>query len=84
MDKTAGPESILHCIAEYTDHEVHSKLFIGRFIFAVPTVWGKVTLAITVRLVEGVAAGMFVTAAYTMLPQLFPGHISTLMVCTKD
>ena len=39
-----------------------------------------VTLAILLRLVQGVGAGMFVTAAYAMLPQLFPDHISTMVV----
>lgn len=51
-----------------------------RFVLLIPSTWGFVVVATSLRLTCGVGAAMFVTASFALIPQLFPKHISTLMV----
>ena len=70
-------------VSDYLDHRYNTTDYccLCRFVVMIPSTWGFVAVAITLRLVEGVGSAMFVTATYYILPILFPKRISTMMVC---
>ena len=42
--------------------------------------WIFVTFCVLLRMVEGVGSAMFITAAFTLLPLLFPNSVGTMTV----
>ena len=42
--------------------------------------WMFSTFCVLLRMTEGVGSAMFFTAAFAVLPELFPNHVGTVMV----
>lgn len=55
-----------------------------RFLASMPSGWIFITFCILLRSAEGVGAAMFITAAFTLLPQMFPSRVGFLMVGNVD
>jgi len=54
-----------------------------RFTSLMPSGWVFILFCVLLRMTEGVGSAMLTTAAFALLPELFPNHVGTLMVCTS-
>ena len=50
------------------------------FTAMMPSGWVFILFCILLRMTEGVGSAMLSTAAFSLLPELFPNHLATVMV----
>ena len=51
-----------------------------RFVDLLPANWVFVVICIVLRMTEGIGSAMFITAAFTVAPLLFPNSVATIVV----